>query len=281
MVRSHRLQTPPGQRPRHHPTPPRRTPTRHAHRPPTSPAIGSPDLAVMELPAPSRAGGGAHERGWLWWQIYRHLVPPRNPRRPDVPNHRMPSTPPARAQATKNLIVDSVARRFPDWPTAGDDNAADAVVLMAAGRDWLGAPSPTCPRRTGPPSTRRPGRPFPEPPNDHRHRPHPPRHDIRLAHRQQLAIPRRLPQRRPGAVFPARIDRCGAGPGGRRRPCAPAARPANCASGGRWIQGRTSGCGVACRSGSGRISWVFPRPRIGRSTGWDGTAWQVIVQIPA
>lgn len=107
--------------------------------------IGTPDLAVMELPAPSRSGGGAHERGWLWWEIYRNLA------RNDIPiglmsvNHRMQYAT-GKGQATKNLIVDAVARRFPDWPTAGDDNAADAVVLMAAGRDWLGHPITDMPK---------------------------------------------------------------------------------------------------------------------------------------
>lgn len=107
--------------------------------------IGTPNLAVIELPAPSRAGGGAHERGWLWWEIYRHLT------RHEIPiglmsvNHRMQYAT-GKGQATKNLIVDSVARRFPDWPTAGDDNAADAVILMAAGRDWLGQPITDMPK---------------------------------------------------------------------------------------------------------------------------------------
>jgi crossover junction endodeoxyribonuclease RuvC len=40
--------------------------------------------------------------------------------------------------AGKGAVVDAVARRLPAWPTEGDDNAADAVILMAAGRDWLG-----------------------------------------------------------------------------------------------------------------------------------------------
>lgn len=107
--------------------------------------IGTPDLAVMELPAPSRSGGGAHERGWLWWEIYRNLA------RNDIPiglmsvNHRMQYAT-GKGQATKNLIVDAVARRFPDWPTAGDDNAADAVILMAADRDWLGHPITDMPK---------------------------------------------------------------------------------------------------------------------------------------
>jgi Holliday junction resolvasome RuvABC endonuclease subunit len=102
-------------------------------------AIGNPALVVMELPAPSRSGGGAHERGWFWWQLYNHLDTHETLIGLLTPNQRaLYAT--GKGQATKNAVVDSVARRWPDWPTAGDDNAADAVVLMAAGRDWLGWP---------------------------------------------------------------------------------------------------------------------------------------------
>jgi len=102
-------------------------------------AIGCPDLAVMELPAPSRSGGGAHERGWFWWEIYHYLTSSYIPVGLLTPNQRgLYAT--GKGQAGKGAVVDAVARRFPNWATDGDDNAADAVVLMAAGRDWLGAP---------------------------------------------------------------------------------------------------------------------------------------------
>lgn len=108
-------------------------------------AIARPNLVVMELPAPSRSGGGAHERGWLWWQLYNRLT------RHEIPIGLM--TPNARAlyatgkgTAGKGAVVDAVARRLPAWPTEGDDNAADAVILMAAGRDWLGHPITDMPK---------------------------------------------------------------------------------------------------------------------------------------
>ncbi|WP_228981375.1 hypothetical protein [Streptomyces sp. DH12] len=107
--------------------------------------IGHPDLVVMELPAVSRSGGGAHERGWLWWTLYDRLT------RLDIPIGLL--TPNQRAQyatgkgtAGKGMVVDAVARRWPQWPTEGDDNAADAVTLMAAGCDWLGTPLTTVPQ---------------------------------------------------------------------------------------------------------------------------------------
>lgn len=101
--------------------------------------IGTPDLAVMETPALSRTGGGTHERGWLWWEVYNHLLAREIPVGLMDPRQRMLYAT-GKGNAAKNVVVDAVARRWPDWATEGDDNAADAVVLMAAGRDWLGHP---------------------------------------------------------------------------------------------------------------------------------------------
>ncbi|MFJ3699570.1 hypothetical protein ACIPW9_36515 [Streptomyces sp. NPDC090052] len=101
--------------------------------------ISTPDLVVIELPAPSRSGGGAHERGWLWWHLYNQLHNAQIPIGLLSPNQRaLYAT--GKGNAGKGVVIDAVARRWPDWPTQGDDNAADAVVLMAAGRDWLGYP---------------------------------------------------------------------------------------------------------------------------------------------
>lgn len=106
---------------------------------------GTPDLVVLETPALSRSGGGGHERGWLWWELYRHL------NNADIPiglistNQRMLYAT-GKGAATKSAVVDAVARRWPAWETAGDDNAADAVVLMAAGLDWLGHPLTPMPK---------------------------------------------------------------------------------------------------------------------------------------
>lgn len=108
-------------------------------------AIGCPDLAVMELPAPSRSGGGAHERGWFWWQLYHHLTTSYIPVGLLTPNQRaLYAT--GKGTAAKGAVIDQVSRRFPAWTTEGDDNAADAVILMAAGRDWLGHPITDMPK---------------------------------------------------------------------------------------------------------------------------------------
>lgn len=98
-----------------------------------------PTLVVMELPALSRAGGGTHERAWLWWELYRQLTRSDIPVALMAPNQRaLYAT--GKGNAGKTAVVDAVARRWPDWSTGGDDNMADAVTLMAAGMDWLGSP---------------------------------------------------------------------------------------------------------------------------------------------
>lgn len=101
--------------------------------------IKSPTLVVMELPAPSRSGGGSHERAWLWWELYRRITRADIPVALMAPNQRaLYAT--GKGNAGKTAVVDAVARRWPDWSTGGDDNLADAVALMAAGMDWLGSP---------------------------------------------------------------------------------------------------------------------------------------------
>lgn len=107
--------------------------------------IGRPDLVVLETPAFSRAGGGGHERGWLWWSLYDHLTTAEIPVGLMDPRQRMLYAT-GKGAATKSAVVDAVARRWPQYETGGDDNLADAVVLMAAGRDWLGHPLTTLPK---------------------------------------------------------------------------------------------------------------------------------------
>jgi crossover junction endodeoxyribonuclease RuvC len=99
----------------------------------------------METPAPSRSGGGAHERAWLWWEIYKALTLRGIPVGL-VGTRQRAVYATGKGMADKGAIVDAVARRWPAWATGGNDNAADAVVLMAAGRDWLGHPIAVVPQ---------------------------------------------------------------------------------------------------------------------------------------
>lgn len=108
-------------------------------------AIGCPDLAVMEGAALSRAGGGAHERGWLWWRVYERLADAGVPIGLVSTNQRILYAT-GKGSGPKTAVVDAVARRWPQWRTGGNDNACDAVTLMAAGRDWLLAPITAMPK---------------------------------------------------------------------------------------------------------------------------------------
>ena len=107
--------------------------------------VGMPDLAVIETPALSRAGGGAHERGWLWWQVYGRLADLGVPVGL-VSTNQLKQYATGKGNVDKPCVVDAVARRWTAWETRGNDNAADAVVLMAAGRDWLGHPIAAVPQ---------------------------------------------------------------------------------------------------------------------------------------
>jgi crossover junction endodeoxyribonuclease RuvC len=107
--------------------------------------VDRPDLVVMETPALSRAGGGAHERGWLWWEVYRHLAEAGYPIGLMSTNQRaLYAT--GKGNAGKDAVIDAVARRFSAWQTGGNDNSADAVVLMAAGLDHFGQPVAAMPQ---------------------------------------------------------------------------------------------------------------------------------------
>jgi crossover junction endodeoxyribonuclease RuvC len=97
------------------------------------------DLVLIEMPAFSRAGGGALERAGLWWLVTRRLWIGEVPTAEVFNQHRMRYAT-GKPAAHKGAIVDAVARRWPQFETGGDDNLADAAVLAAMGADWLGAP---------------------------------------------------------------------------------------------------------------------------------------------
>jgi crossover junction endodeoxyribonuclease RuvC len=98
--------------------------------------IGVPDLAVLEGAALSKASGGAHERGWLWWRVFERLLDAGIPTGVMSTNQRIHYAT-GKGRGVKGVVLEQVVRRWPQWQTCGNDNAADAVVLMAAGRDWL------------------------------------------------------------------------------------------------------------------------------------------------
>lgn len=101
--------------------------------------LHAPDLVLIELPAFSRTGGGAVERHWLYLDVIDGLHAHDLTVVEVTATQRMLYAT-GKGRAEKTQIVDAVARRFPNYPTAGNDNICDAVILAAMGADHLGHP---------------------------------------------------------------------------------------------------------------------------------------------
>lgn len=98
------------------------------------------DLVVIEGPSygsQSRGQAGHHERAGLWWLVTHMLWRTGRPYAVVSPAARAKYAT-GKGIAGKADVVREVTRRF-DWFAGGEDEA-DALVLMAMGRDWLGAP---------------------------------------------------------------------------------------------------------------------------------------------
>jgi hypothetical protein len=100
-------------------------------------AVGDVDLAVIEGPSHHSIGGSVWDRGGLWWLIVDALSAR------DIPIAVMP--PMSRAKyatgnggSRKAAVLDAAQRRY--GAVLDNDNEADALVLRAAGLDWLGQP---------------------------------------------------------------------------------------------------------------------------------------------
>lgn len=96
-----------------------------------------PALVVIEGPSYGSTGGMQHERGGLWWMVAEALD--------DRGYARAVMTPTAlkkyatgSGSASKDAVLIATCRRFPGFD--GDNNAADALWLAAAGADHLGCP---------------------------------------------------------------------------------------------------------------------------------------------
>jgi hypothetical protein len=98
-----------------------------------------PDLIVIEGPSYNSASSSTWDRGGLWWLTVELLISCNLPVAVAPPACRAKYATGTGA-ASKGAVIDAVARRWPDLPTGGDDNAVDAAVLMAMGLDHLGHP---------------------------------------------------------------------------------------------------------------------------------------------
>jgi len=100
-------------------------------------AVGTVDLAVVEGPSHHSVGGSVWDRGGLWWIVVDRLCAR------DIPVAVMP--PMSRAKyatgnggSRKAAVMEAAQRRY--GAILDNDNEADALVLRAAGLDWLGVP---------------------------------------------------------------------------------------------------------------------------------------------
>ncbi|NUP52303.1 MAG: hypothetical protein HOW97_34020 [Catenulispora sp.] len=99
--------------------------------------VGHVDLAVIEGPSHHSVGGSVWDRGGLWWLIVDGLTAR------DIAVAVMP--PQCRAKyatgsgaARKEAVMEAAQRRY--GALCETDDEADALILRAAGLDWLGVP---------------------------------------------------------------------------------------------------------------------------------------------
>lgn len=105
-------------------------------------AVGVVDLAVIEGPSHHSVGGSPWDRGGLWWLIVDGLLVR------EIPVAVVPPTCRAKyatgsGAAGKRAVMEAVQRWYGALPVTDDE--ADAIVLRAAGLDWLGQPLATVP----------------------------------------------------------------------------------------------------------------------------------------
>lgn len=100
-------------------------------------ALGLVDLVVIEGPSHHSVGGSVWDRGGLWWIVVDRLCANA------VPVAVMPPTSRAKyatgsGAARKAAVMEAARHRY--GAILDNDNEADALVLRAAGLDWLGTP---------------------------------------------------------------------------------------------------------------------------------------------
>lgn len=96
-------------------------------------------LAVIESPSFGSSGGAAHERAGLWWQVATVLTQLGIPIGTVSPaGLKVYATGKGRG-VEKDEVLASVVKRYPQANIIGND-VADATVLAAMGKRWLGNP---------------------------------------------------------------------------------------------------------------------------------------------
>jgi hypothetical protein len=99
-----------------------------------------PEWAFIEgLELHSRSSGGLSERCWLWWSMV-NLLTAKGVQVVEVAPTKLKLYATGKGQCKKELMIDGLARRLPQFETSGNDNRVDAAWLVAFGCDLLGSP---------------------------------------------------------------------------------------------------------------------------------------------
>ncbi len=99
--------------------------------------VAQPDLVVIEAPAYASKLGSMHDRSGLWWLVVDRLLEVTDVVEVAPAGRAKYAT--GKGNASKDVVLAEVVRRFPDY-TGSNNNSADAYVLMAMGLDHLGYP---------------------------------------------------------------------------------------------------------------------------------------------
>lgn len=101
-------------------------------------ALGS-DLTLVEAPAYSSSTGSAHDRSGLWWLVIGRLLALGRPVIEIGNGQRAKYGSGVSGNASKDKVLSSMVRRFPDLPIDGND-VADGLAIACMGARWLGYP---------------------------------------------------------------------------------------------------------------------------------------------
>lgn len=94
---------------------------------------------VIEAPSlASRNAGSAHDRSGLWWSMFARLAGMGCTVLPVPPSNRAKYAT-GRGNAPKDAVMLAAAKRYPQAPITGNDEA-DAVILAAIGARLAGHP---------------------------------------------------------------------------------------------------------------------------------------------
>lgn len=100
---------------------------------------GRPDLVVVESPAYSSSTGKAHDRSGLWWLVVARLTGSGVVVVEVTTQHLKMYATGRGTGVDKDDVLAAVVRRYPGV-NVGKNDEADALVLAAMGRRYLGDP---------------------------------------------------------------------------------------------------------------------------------------------